>query len=256
MLVSVIVPNFNNAASLERCIASLLNQTYPNIEVVVVDDCSSDNSKILLKTISDTDSRVKVIENSVNTGVALARNLGFSYSSGDFLTTVDSDDEFHPQKIEKELGCIIKSDDFTCVAYSDTILLKNGEFFIQKCDLWRFHNFYEALLLRKCVIPRDVMFHKSHLIDGCLLFDRKLNRFEDWDFKIRLFSRAKPIYSDSVGTIYNLHDKGLSKGSYISILSDIFRVFIKNLTHKSILARFFLGGVLLYNVVSSYLKKP
>lgn len=92
-LVSVIVPVYNVENYLARCVNSIINQTYKNIEIICVNDFSLDNSSTILKDLQDKDSRIKVIHHRKNKGVGGARNTGIEAASGEFLCFIDSDDE-------------------------------------------------------------------------------------------------------------------------------------------------------------------
>ena len=81
--ISIIIPVYNAEKYIESCVNSLLQQTYKNIEIICIDDCSTDSSLYLLKQIAQTDNRVIVIESSKNGGAGAARNLGLSAVSGD-----------------------------------------------------------------------------------------------------------------------------------------------------------------------------
>src|SRR5690349_15816041 len=85
-LVSVIVPNYNYAESLDLCLRSVLDQTYPRLEVLVVDDCSTDDSVAVAQVLG-----VRVVSTGVNAGCGNARNVGAAHSTGDILCFVDSD---------------------------------------------------------------------------------------------------------------------------------------------------------------------
>ena len=101
--VSIIVPVFNAAKVISTSINSLLNQSWKNIEIMVVDDASTDNSYTELKRLYGGIERVRVIKNNKNKGAYATRNLGMSLAIGEFLTVMDADDWAHPQKIEKQI---------------------------------------------------------------------------------------------------------------------------------------------------------
>lgn len=103
--VSIIVTTYNSSAFIENCIESLLNQTVNNIEVIVVDDASTDNTVALLKNYPS----IKVIELSENRGTYYARNIGISKSSGQFITFQDSDDWSHPERISIQLKYLLQN---------------------------------------------------------------------------------------------------------------------------------------------------
>lgn len=98
-LVSVIIPAYNSANYIVDCLNSVLNQTYKNIEVIVVDDGSSDSTLDLVNEISASDTRLKVFS-IVNSGVSVARQVGYDVCNGDWITFLDSDDSLNSSFIE------------------------------------------------------------------------------------------------------------------------------------------------------------
>ena len=99
--VSVIIPVHNSSKYIQECINSVINQTYKNLEIIVIDDKSTDNSVEIIKSIRD--KRIKSIELKENVGAALARNKGIELSTGDYICFLDSDDYWYHKKIEKQL---------------------------------------------------------------------------------------------------------------------------------------------------------
>lgn len=97
-LVSIITATFNRGHTIERAINSLLNQTYQNIELIIIDDGSTDNTRDVLKKYNDT--RIRVYHHESNRGVTAAKNSGLNQIRGDWFTTLDSDDELIPEAIE------------------------------------------------------------------------------------------------------------------------------------------------------------
>lgn len=104
--VSVIIPIYNTAKYLKKCIESVLNQTFEDIEVICVNDCSSDDSPEILKEYSLSDNRIKIINFSENRGVSIARNEGLNIAKGEFIYFMDSDDWLDENYIEEMFGKI------------------------------------------------------------------------------------------------------------------------------------------------------
>ena len=102
-LVSVVMPVHNAESFLKQAIDSVLNQTYQNIELIMVDDCSKDASLRIMSEYAEQDSRVQVIRSDRNRGVACARNIGIQAAKGDYVAFLDSDDVWLPEKLEKQL---------------------------------------------------------------------------------------------------------------------------------------------------------
>lgn len=103
--ISVIVAVYNTEKYLDRCIESLLNQTYKNIELVIVEDCSTDSSRKLLKKYKEN-KNIKVFYNRENRGLSYSRNYGLKKSTGDFIGYIDSDDYVEPDYYEKLMSSI------------------------------------------------------------------------------------------------------------------------------------------------------
>lgn len=104
MLVSIITPSFNSANYIVATIQSVLAQTYQNWEMIIVDDCSIDNSCDVIEKYMEEDSRIKLLRLSENSGVAAARNTGLDYARGDFVAFLDSDDKWFKTKLEKQIN--------------------------------------------------------------------------------------------------------------------------------------------------------
>lgn len=105
-LISVVMPIYNKSRYLGKSVESVLNQTYKNIELIMVDDASTDNSLEIARSYEKRDSRVSVIACEANQGVAKARNLGIAASKGEYIALLDSDDEWLEEKLEKQLSLI------------------------------------------------------------------------------------------------------------------------------------------------------
>src|ERR1700730_13396007 len=101
-LVSVIIPAYNEAATVERTISSVRNQTHSDLEVLVVDDGSTDETAAIVQRLADMDHRITLLRKS-NGGLVSARNYGAAHAGGEFIAPIDADDLWHPDKIKKPL---------------------------------------------------------------------------------------------------------------------------------------------------------
>ncbi len=102
-LVSVIIPVYNSEKTIKQTLDSVLNQTYKNLEIIAVNDCSKDNSLEILNEYAKKDKRLKVFSNAQNLRVAKTRNFAIENCSGEYIAFVDADDIWKPEKIEKQL---------------------------------------------------------------------------------------------------------------------------------------------------------
>ena len=102
-LISIIMAAYNAEKTIERAINSVLGQTYANFELLVVNDCSKDRTVELVKSISATDGRVRLISNVKNSGVSYTRKHGLEEANGSWIAILDSDDAWAPEKLEKQI---------------------------------------------------------------------------------------------------------------------------------------------------------
>lgn len=106
ILISVIVPVYNVVDYLQRCVDSIRNQTYPNLEIILVDDGSTDKSGALAEKMAMEDRRIRVFHKE-NGGASSARNLGISMAEGDYIGFVDGDDYIEPKMYERLLDAAL-----------------------------------------------------------------------------------------------------------------------------------------------------
>ncbi len=115
-LVSIITPSYNNALFIEETIESVLNQTYHNWEMIIIDDCSSDNSIEIIKRYAQKEPRIKLIINKENIGVSDSRNRAIKEAKGTYIAFLDSDDSWLPKKLTKQINLMRRTG--TLMSYS------------------------------------------------------------------------------------------------------------------------------------------
>lgn len=114
--ISIICPTYNSEKTIVETIESMLNQTYQNFEILIIDDCSTDNTLKIVEEIND--SRIIIYKNEVNSGAAHSRNVGISKATGEYIAFLDSDDLWMTTKLEKQLNFMVEnSKDFTYSNY-------------------------------------------------------------------------------------------------------------------------------------------
>lgn len=116
--VSIITPSWNSEKYIKKTIESVQNQTYSNWEMIIVDDCSSDNTVKIVQEISKEDPRVRILKQSTNGGAAKARNRSLKESSGRYVAYLDADDIWKPSKLEKQVQFMQERKcGFSCTSY-------------------------------------------------------------------------------------------------------------------------------------------
>lgn len=102
-LVSVITPSYNCENTISKTIESVINQSFSNWEMIIVDDCSSDSTRDIVRNYTDNDSRIKLVERQWNAGPAIARNVAIENAQGRYIAFLDSDDQWLNHKLEKQI---------------------------------------------------------------------------------------------------------------------------------------------------------
>lgn len=239
--VSIVVAVYNAEKTLKKCVESLLNQTYNNIEIILVNDCSKDNSLDICTEYSKTNDNVKVISNEKNSGVSATRNNGINNSTGEYICFVDSDDYvesnyievlyYYYQKCNTVPICgFVYHDEYNHakpVKYSwsgNEELVSLGEAFRLKSEL------YLTALWNK-------LFDRRLIVEKNIRFDTNISVGEDLRFSIEYFDK------NNISEVYVLkkplyHYMKLSGNSLISGFVDDFDrereslLLIKNLANK------------------------
>lgn len=152
LLISVVVPVYNVEHYLERCIKSILVQTYTNLEIILIDDGSTDNSSIICDRYKDIDKRIKVIHKK-NEGLSEARNIGIKNSKGNYITFIDSDDDIEKDMIEY-LFYLIKKYNTKMSICSHNIVFYEGKI---KKSLG--NNKEEVLSAKDCI--KKMLYHRD-----------------------------------------------------------------------------------------------
>lgn len=116
-LVSVIIPAHNAGDFIIETLLSVINQTYQNLEIIVIDDGSQDQTPQIVKNFMKKDSRIMLLQ-QFNQGVAAARNLGIKNAKGEYIAPLDADDIWYPQKIEKQVKCFLEADNCVGLVYT------------------------------------------------------------------------------------------------------------------------------------------
>lgn len=183
--VSVIIPTYNREHLISRSIDSVLNQTYKDFEVIIVDDASTDNTEELIKKEYPTLIYLRLKENM---GAAVARNTGLNVARGEYIAFHDSDDEWFPEKLEKQMVVFDKFPEVG-VVYTDMLRILED----QGIDYWNSPTVYSGILVNEQTLDYQVLgigIQSAVIQKECIeyvgYFDDKLPRLIDLDLFLRL----------------------------------------------------------------------
>lgn len=207
--ISVVIPMYNRAKTIERCIRSVLNQTYCPKEIIVVDDGSTDNSVEIVKGMKCKEIK---LYKQYHKGAQAARNLGISNAESEWIAFLDSDDEWVPEKLEKQVG-YINEDDEDVLIYS-TGYEKEGDH-VGLIPSFKVSGYaYKKALRNSLVLFPTIFVRKSTLIKIGML-DENVPSFQEWDTSIRLAKVCRLIYIDEALFYWNREDSASTiSGNY------------------------------------------
>ena len=208
--VTVIIPMHNSSKHIVKCLESVINQIYKTIEIIVVDDASSDNSLELVKNIND--NRIKVIELKENIGAGIARNKGIEVATGDYIAFLDSDDYWVLDKLERQV-MFIEENNYTFI-YGGYDYFKNGK--RKRAKVPKYMN-YKQLLKNHAIFTSTVMLNMEHLKKEDI-FMPNLRRGQDYGTWWRILKKGITAYAitDTIA-IYRVGEKSLSSNKLKAI---------------------------------------
>ena len=182
-VVSVILPVFNRAATLRRCVESVRAQTFTDWELIAVDDGSTDDSAAVLEAFGDP--RIRVLRHDTNRGPGAARNTALAAARGEFFALIDSDDEWLPGKLDAQLARLRECDLCGCEYW---LVDDAGE---QRVRLPEPPSWAEVLHT-KCELGNGTtLVVRRDVVDAVGPFDEKLRLYEDWDWVLRMVARFR-----------------------------------------------------------------
>ena len=191
-LVSIIIPIYNASSSIERCLKSILNQTYKKLEILCVDDGSLDDSIDIIEELKKNDDRIKIIKKT-NGGVSSARNAGLDYAVGKYVQFVDSDDAIEPSMVETLVYNMEKNEvDFIICGYNlnsidDTCCLNRKIYSNRKEFYEDFITIYQSTYLNP---PWNKLYIRELI--KCR-FDEDMSLGEDLMFNLNYLDNIKKI---------------------------------------------------------------
>jgi len=205
-LVSVILPNYNSARYIELTLESILNQSYSNLEIIVVDNGSTDKSLDLIKSKILEDNRIKLIELGQNSGgPALPRNIGIRESSGSHLAFIDSDDVWHNKKISIQMN-IIKHYETQFVScekmdfYDDSDILIKEEYDENDISLTKVS--FNKLLQKNTLSTSGVLIDKKLVKNLSFSEDKKYIAIEDYLLWLQIHENLSFSYFVNLPLLY------------------------------------------------------
>jgi glycosyltransferase involved in cell wall biosynthesis len=228
--VSVVIPTYNRVQSLQEAIQSVLDQTYQDFEVIVVDDGSTDGTNEMVKKMADPSGHIRYIHQG-NQGVSAARNYGIQEARGKYIAFLDSDDLFLPNKLEYQVGYLDNNSSVGLVHSSFiNVDVHNNEIGITKARLQG--HVYKKCLFGCAMMPSMVMI-RSGVFEKVGRFDEELRIGEDTDLWIRIARHFKIGAISAPLVKYRVHQGNPHRDP--DILDKVYwHITRKQLTHENL----------------------
>lgn len=214
-LVSVLIPCYNATLYLEDAVCSILNQTYKNLELIVINDCSTDNTGDILKQLANKDKRIKIITNETNLKLIDTLNKGVQLCNGDFIARMDSDDISLPTRIEKQVDYLQKNIDCDIVGtLFNTFRTDKPNKFSLHTNPLKNEELQGYMLFKSGICHPSVMIRRRVFDELKLRFEKEYLHVEDYAFwskaiyKTQLANIGEPLllYRIHANQVSTLHD--------------------------------------------------
>lgn len=185
--VSVIIPTYNRAHLIGRAIQSVLNQSYQDFEIIVVDDGSTDDTEEVIKEFQEQDKRIRCIRHEKNKGAAAARNTGITAAKGEYIAFQDSDDEWFSKKLEKQMNVFATAPVEVGVVYTSFWRIeKDKKNYIPSSWVTQKEGKIHKELLKGNFVTTQSIVTRKECFEKSGMFDESLPRLQDWELVIRL----------------------------------------------------------------------
>lgn len=231
-LVSIIMPSYNTAKYIRESINSVINQTYKNWELIIVDDCSADNTDEIVSRFLE-DKRIKYFKNEKNSGAAISRNKALREAKGRWIAFLDSDDLWVPEKLEKQINFMEKNDYH--FSYTDYRINFNGKWLpyintgpnvVNKRKIYNYCYFSTI----------TVMYDQTKI--GLIQIE-DLKKHNDYAMWLKIIEKANCYRLPECLSYYIKHENSISSGSKFRLIKYHYILFRKGLKRGRILASIF-----------------
>ncbi|UCH15261.1 MAG: glycosyltransferase, partial [Bacteroidales bacterium] len=209
-LVSIIMPVYNGEKYLKDAVNSVLEQSYKEFELIIIDDCSTDTTSQILAEYEKMDSRIKVYYNNKNLGVSKSLNLALNMAKGMFIARIDSDDVWFKEKLRKQIEHLANNPSTYLLGTAKKVINESGNIINTKeKQFFAYAQIKRQILKNNLFCHSSVIFRRSILNDAGYYNERFLNS-EDYEFWIRVLAKRKAEILPEPLVYYRLHKDMIS----------------------------------------------
>jgi glycosyltransferase involved in cell wall biosynthesis len=204
MLVSIVIPTYNRAQLIERAVHSTLSQTFTDLEVIIVDDASTDNTRDRINTLKRVDQRINYLWHDSNRGAQAARNTGIAAASGPYVAFLDSDNQWLPQKLERQMALFSNKSTSPGVVYCGySKVSPAGDVLHEYVPRYR-GSVYKQTLVDWLTDTSTIVVRKD-ILEKIHSFDDTVSSHQEWDLCIRLARECEFDFVPECLAIYHEH---------------------------------------------------
>lgn len=248
-MIDIILATYNDENSISSSIESILNQSFTNFNLIIINDGSTDSTPNIIQRYANRDSRVKIYTNSKNLGLPLSLNKGIELCNSDFIGRADGDDIWMPDKLQKQMNFIKENNDINILGTGAILNDKSRSKIFFRKEI-NFRNKGIKLLIN------DYLFHSSVIFRSFILkenkYDEKLLRSQDKFLWLTLLDKGYKIYNiQEALIIYNYEFKSSFKSIYNRFKTDL----IISFRYKSFFAIIFSIFIFLKKLIFKFLGK-
>lgn len=230
-MISVIIPSYNRKNTLEKTIRNILLQSYSDLELIVIDDCSIDGTEEMIKSFND--SRISYYRNAKNMGACYSRNRGIELAKGDYIAFQDSDDLWDVDKLKKQLSYLqnTNADMVFCALIKKNLQNTNSKVIPDRDVDKGFLTF--NYLLKGNVISTQTILAKKNIFKN-IRFDNSLPRYQDWDLVLQISKKYNIVFLNEVLCTQNISPDSISENydKSITALNILFKKYFCKTTDK------------------------
>lgn len=244
-LVSIVMPSYNTSSYIENSIKSVLSQTYNNWELLIVDDCSKDNTDEIVAQYL-VDGRIRFFKNETNVGAALSRNRAIKEAQGKYIAFLDSDDTWRPEKLEKQIQFM--KDNNYAFTFTDFTIRINDELLPY---VYTGPNVVGIIKMTNyCYIFTSTVIYDREKVGLIQIEDlKKNNDYAMWLLIVKKF----PCYRLAKAlACYNKHDNSISSGSKLKLIKHHYILFNKGMKKGIVLSTIFTINNLFWGVIQKF----
>ena len=244
-LVSIIMPSYNTGGYIKNSIESVLAQTYENWELIIVDDCSTDDTDSIVGQFSD--KRIRYLKNEKNSGAAISRNYALREAKGRWIAFLDSDDLWLPEKLEKQIA-FMENNGYS-FSYTDYKIRWNG-----KNEDPRVYTGPDVVnrkrMYRYCYFSTITVMYDRNVVGLIQIADIKKNN--DYAMWLQIIEKTNCYRFPECLSVYCKHDNSVSSGSKLKLIKHHYIMFRKALNRSPVVSLLFTVRNLFFGVIKKF----